>query len=57
MHPASMIILDIEEVLGDEDDDLLVHLRTDEMAFIPERREPTRSFFMNIFVNQIGWSV
>lgn len=44
MHPASMIILDHEEVLGDEDDDLLVHLRTDEMAFIPERREPTRSF-------------
>jgi len=44
VHPASTIILDNEEVLGDEDDETLADLPTDEMAFIPERREPTRSF-------------
>merc|ERR1712002_879366 len=44
VHPASTIILDNEEVLGDEDDETLADLPTDEMAFIPERREPARSF-------------
>jgi hypothetical protein len=44
VHPASTIILDNEEVLGDEDDEMLANLLTDEMAFIPERREPDSSF-------------
>ena len=44
VHPASTIILDNEEVLGVEDDDILANLSADEMAFIPERREPSRSF-------------
>jgi len=37
LHPASKIILDIDEVLGDQDVDVARHSNPDESAFIPER--------------------